>query len=401
MRVRSWRPVLVIVGIALLVAGLETSGEILRHIAEGSEYRVGGVVVAELAVWLTFVLLTPACLWMARRFPIDSTNWMRRVPLHLGAAIVFCLLHLVLDVLAQSALGRLPDGVTLRSFASLVGYYLGVESFIYWGIVGTFMLVQRQREARDRALAAARLEAALGEARLQALRAQLHPHFLFNALNGIAVMAMKGEGERVAHALGELGELLRATLDEDVPQFIPLTRELEFLERYLGLERLRFAARLQVERDVSSEALAALVPSFLLQPLVENAVHHGLSTVAGGSVALVAARDGATLRLEVRDRGPGFGARRAREGIGLANTRARLAELYGAAQSLECVDDPAGGAIVRVRIPYRVAEATGGAGGVDDTGRGAGDAVGGHATAGDAASDQAGAAGRSAANHAP
>ncbi|HTK30402.1 MAG TPA: histidine kinase [Candidatus Saccharimonadaceae bacterium] len=391
MRVRSWRPVLVIVGIALLVAGLETSGEILRHIAEGSEYRVGGVVVAELAVWLTFVLLTPACLWMARRFPIDSTNWMRRVPLHLGAAIVFCLLHLVLDVLAQSALGRLPDGVTLRSFASLVGYYLGVESFIYWGIVGTFMLVQRQREARDRALAAARLEAALGEARLQALRAQLHPHFLFNALNGIAVMAMKGEGERVAHALGELGELLRATLDDDVPQFIPLTRELEFLERYLGLERLRFAARLQVERDVSSEALAALVPSFLLQPLVENAVHHGLSTVAGGSVALVAARDGATLRLEVRDRGPGFGARRPREGIGLANTRARLAAMYGAAQSLECLDDPAGGAIVRVRIPYRVSETT----------SGAGDAGGGRATAGDAASDQAGAAGRSAANHAP
>src|SRR5690349_18115011 len=167
---------------------------------------------------------------------------------------------------------------------------------------------------------------------------------------------MKGEGERVAHALGELGELLRATLDDDVPQFIPLEREMDFLERYLGIERLRFAARLQVERDIASDALAALVPSFLLQPLVENAVHHGLSTAAGGALTLVAAREGATLRLEVRDRGPGFGARPAREGIGLANTRARLAELYGAAQSLECLDDPAGGAIVRVRIPYRLVE---------------------------------------------
>jgi LytS/YehU family sensor histidine kinase len=215
------------------------------------------------------------------------------------------------------------------------------------------MLVQREREMRDREVVAARLEASLREARLSALRAQLHPHFLFNTLNAISVLAMKGENLQVVEAIGHLSKLLRAALERDLPQTIPLARELDVLERYLDIQRLRFSDRLQVTCELEPGTEAALVPALLLQPLVENAIHHGLSTAGTGRVDIRAARSGDSLVIEVQDDGAGFEREEVRsKGVGLANTRDRLVQLYGERQAMECESPVGGGARVRIRLPF-------------------------------------------------
>lgn len=234
------------------------------------------------------------------------------------------------------------------------------------------------------------------DARLRALRAQLNPHFLFNTLNAISVLALKGEQESVVHTLSRLSDLLRLSLDEGLGQEVPLSKDLEIMDMYLDIQRVRFADRLTVRREIDDEVLDALVPSMIMQPLVENAVVHGISMRPGpGLVELRASRHDGRVRLEVRDSGPGFqgasAASAAREidahagrdagatgrdagatgpagdrtdadprrrrssgnGIGLANTRARLEQLYGGNFTFECQDASAGGATVILSIPYR------------------------------------------------
>jgi two-component system LytT family sensor kinase len=168
------------------------------------------------------------------------------------------------------------------------------------------------------------------------------------------VLARRGDGAAVDRALGDLGELLRASFDAP-RQEIPLAEELEFLERYVGLQRIRFPDRLDVSWDVEEAARDCRVPPLLVQPLVENAIEHGLTTARGGRVRVTARRAGDALVIEVADEGPGFAANGAspRDGVGLANVRERLALLYGAAGSLECSDRAEGGGRVRVRLPWR------------------------------------------------
>jgi len=354
MRFRRWLvPTLIVLAASLLLAALETGGLVLRRMLQGREAGWLDVARREVVIWVTFGALAPLAAWMARRFPVRLENWKRRLPLYVIAGPLFCIAHLVLVVVGHGLVGNNPAGFAPGVLGELFGYYVAVEACIFWAITGTFMLVDSRRETRDRALAAARLEAALSEARLRALRAQLQPHFLFNTLNAISVLAMKGDGPRVVRALGQLADLLRATLDDDLPQEIPLARELEFLERYVAIQCLRFPDRLEVVLEIEPAARDALVPAFLLQPLVENAVQHGVGAAAGGRIGVRARREGECLVVEVRDEGPGFSSA-ARDGVGLANTRARLAELYGPGQSLRCVDAPGGGR-VEVRLPLRAA----------------------------------------------
>jgi sensor histidine kinase YesM len=351
-----WRASLAVLAVACLLAALETSGRVLYRSLDGRDNGWWAGAKNIFPVWITMALVVPFCAWMARRFPLDATNWPRRVPLHVLGGFVFCVVHLILDVIVQGWISG-PSGQPLpRQVAWLFGYYVAVETFCYWGVTGTFMLVRREREMRERERVAAELERSLRQVRLEALRARLQPHFLFNTLNAITGLALRGEGERVAVAIGHLGELLRRTLDDDLPQTIPLERELELLDRYLEIQRLRFPDRLRIERRIAPDTLDALVPSFVLQPLVENAVQHGVSAVAGGRIVIAAARRDGLLELEVRDDGPGFGANGSTaSGIGLANTRARLEQLYGSDQALECAVAAEGGACVRLRLPFHEA----------------------------------------------
>jgi sensor histidine kinase YesM len=230
--------------------------------------------------------------------------------------------------------------------------------------VGAFYAIDYQKKysAHERAVAelalkTSRLEGSLARANLEALRMQLNPHFLFNTLNAISVLALKGERQNVVRMLTRLSDLLRLAL-ENAHQVVTLEEDLAFLQPYLEIEQVRFRDRLQVVTDVPPETLDAEVPSLLLQPLVENAVRHGIAQrTAPGLVEIRAFTADGRLVLEVRDSGPGFPADHAavgeRTGVGLANTRARLEQLYGADYRLETVNAPGGGAIVRVVIPFR------------------------------------------------
>lgn len=355
---------IVVVSLVALVAALalglfESVGNVAYHALQGERAELPWTIRRTLPVWLSFALVAPFAAFMARRFRFEPGRRGRDLLAHLVGGLGYVALHLTVLIALQRGPLHHDDG--RHSFAHMLAwlfsYYVAVELCIYGGIVAAFLVARGAREARERATAAAQLEARLAEARLAALRARLEPHFLFNALNGIAALALRGEGPRVAEALGRLSELLRASLDDALPQEIALARELELLERYLEIQRLRFPDRLSVVREIAPEALGASVPSLLLQPLVENAVQHGVAARGGGAVTLVARREGNTLAIEVRDSGPGFSNGNASRGlgVGLASTRERLAVLYGAAQSLETSDGPAGGGVVRLRLPFRAA----------------------------------------------
>jgi LytS/YehU family sensor histidine kinase len=212
----------------------------------------------------------------------------------------------------------------------------------------------RHEEAVHLQSQAAQLQAQLAEARLSALRTQLNPHFLFNTLHAVSTLVER-DPRGVRRMIARLSELLRYTLDGADEQEVPLERELTFLERYLEIMQIRFQGRLEVDTRVEPDVLDALVPTLVLQPLVENAVKHGVSKVEGaGRIAIHARRDGERVLLSVRDNGPGLPSDGApdEEGVGLRNTRARLAELYGPAQSLTLRAADGGGLVAEVALPY-------------------------------------------------
>jgi sensor histidine kinase YesM len=196
------------------------------------------------------------------------------------------------------------------------------------------------------------LRTSLAEARLAALRAQLNPHFLFNTLNAISTLALKGDHAAVTETLGRLSGLLRAALDEHTEE-ISLAREVDFLDDYVAIQQIRFADRLSMQQSIASDTLSGLVPTMILQPIVENAIEHGVNAQRGvGRVKVSAVRDNGMLVIEVRDSGPGFRPDAAHDGIGLANTRARLEQLYGPDYRFEYGSVPEGGASVRIAIPF-------------------------------------------------
>jgi hypothetical protein len=223
---------------------------------------------------------------------------------------------------------------------------------IYWVIVSLAHALRYYRRSRERELSARELEARLTAAKLEALRMQLHPHFLFNTLNAISTLVHR-DPNAADEMIANLSELLRATLDT-TEQEIPLRAEFEFLDRYLEIQRARFGERLQVEKRIAPGLLNALVPTLILQPVVENAIRHGIEPRTGqGLLWLEASSEGGRLELVVRDNGAGLeGETAPAKGIGIANTRARLAELYGAAASLSLANAPEGGCEVRLVLPY-------------------------------------------------
>jgi LytS/YehU family sensor histidine kinase len=223
---------------------------------------------------------------------------------------------------------------------------------VYWLIIAAAHGERLVRTAREKDRRELRLEAQLADARLQALRAQLQPHFLFNALNTISVL-MHENVESADRILLQLSALLRRSLDGSEDHEVTLGEEIGFLERYLEIEQARFGGRLSYEVMVPEQALAARVPTLILQPLVENAVHHGISARAGpGRVAIKASRHGDVLRLSVSDDGRGL-PQHASERIGLANTRARLQLLHADRQRFEVRNADDGGVIAEIEIPWR------------------------------------------------
>ncbi len=308
-------------------------------------------------VWAAF---SPLVVRLGRRLRVERGTWMWAVPVHL---LIGCAVALLQTVLAISLFALLWAALGHEVFWSRwVQDHLIL--FFHWNLVVYAALVaigsaaDYYQEARERERRAAQLEARLAQAQLQALKVQLHPHFLFNALNGIAELIHEDPAAAERMVLG-LGGLLRSLLERAASQEITLAQELEFVRAYLAIEQMRFQDRLSVVWEIDPAALPALVPSLVLQPLVENALRHGVAPRAGASrVTVRAARQGESLRLAVADDGPGF-RRDARagiaEGVGLSNTRVRLRQLYGPDGWLELADAEGGGAEAVVVIPYRTA----------------------------------------------
>jgi two-component system LytT family sensor kinase len=323
-----------------------------------------------IGVWLA-AALTPGVLWLGRRWPIERGVWPSRVALHAAASLVFAAIQVVLiSAIAPLVgfVGELPSTSFAQTLPVIAVVAFHNDAVSYWLLLGLQHGVryyrryqEREKQALRLELQTAELETQLVRARLGALKMQLQPHFLFNTLNAIMVLVRQQRGPEAEETIARLGDLLRFVLDDALAQEVPLRRELEYLGLYLSIEQMRFADRLRIAIDADPAILDAAVPHLGLQPIVENAVRHGVgASEAGGTIRLTASRVADTLVVEVADDGPGFAPEGAsgpaqRRGIGLDNTRARLRQLYGDRASLSIASGRPSGAVVTLVLPYRAA----------------------------------------------
>jgi sensor histidine kinase YesM len=320
-------------------------------------------------VWF---LLTPLILWLGRRLPFEPSRWRRWVAIHLALGVAIALLQLVSESAISRLIGIFPNIMT--SFASTLTFLLMVDFhqtfLIYWGILAAqygFNSYRKYEESKQEALQldlrSSQLQRQLAQAHLSALKMQIQPHFLFNTLNAIMVLVRQQKGPEAEEMLGRLSDLLRCVLEDVNTQEVPLRRELEYLQLYLGIEQVRFQDRLRVEIAADPEILDAAVPHMVLQPLVENAIRHGIGRKsAAGRIRISARCVKGSIEMKIQDDGPGLSKMDACgdgkiRGIGLKNTRARLSRLYGDAASLTVQDDSEGGVAATVILPCRMISA--------------------------------------------
>lgn len=323
--------------------------------------------------WALWLLFLPAVAWLSFRFPVERKSFLRNVALHL----LTCFLVVACNRYASRTIGGIvprPPRPELAGRSSdlkpaklgppgAFGVYLGLRAaldvLVYWSLVGVCQAVASFQNSEERERRAAELEARLTSAKLQALRMQINPHFLFNTLNSIAALVYTNP-RAADEMLGDLSGLLRRSLDSMEEQEITLTQELEFIGAYINIEQKRFGDRLQVEQTIPDELKKALVPALILQPLVENAIRHGIEPRRGpGLISIEARREGMDLHLVVRDDGRGLPGedlnRSGRRGIGLANIQARLQGLYGQDQGFAFGNAEPQGCRVEIHLPFHLA----------------------------------------------
>jgi two-component system LytT family sensor kinase len=350
----------VVAGITLalgLLFGLIDGGQThWRDVMNNKPATWGDALWRSVPSWVLFGALAPGVYLLTQRFRLDRRPRWPAITVHILAATLFAIVHqfgLAMFYVVSNT------GVLLLSLITSKAQWLIAANFaldvgIYCACAGAFHALLFSRDLRARELTASHLQTGLTQARLEALRAQLNPHFLFNTLNAISVLALKRDHENVVQMLSLLSDLLRLSLDGRLPQEIALSDELAFIDRYLELQRIRFSDRLDIGKMIDPATLQARVPSLLLQPIVENAVLHGVAAQRGpGRIDIRTSREGERLHLEVTDTGPGFvdGTGNGSDGVGLRNTRARLFHLYGEAQTLSCRNLETG-ASVTISIPF-------------------------------------------------
>jgi len=299
---------------------------------------VGALMWIPISVWE---------IWLAEHRPLERGRVRERLGVHIASAAAV----IVLRAVAMQALNPWVGWFdTTPSFGQMLIVSTRANLLLYMLILGAAHALHFARRAQERELHAERLEAQITEAKLSALRSQLHPHFLFNALGAIAEL-MHRDVDTADRMIVRLSRLLRLALDESNTKEVTLAHELGCLEPYLELEKLRLGDRLSVTMDIDPAAWEALLPGMMLQPLVENAIRHGIAPrTAPGTVSIRARRADEALLLEVEDDGLGL-AVGAGNGVGLTNTRARLRELYGSVSTLELSGSPGHGTRVRVSVP--------------------------------------------------
>ena len=315
------------------------------------------LLALNLGYWYSWACLTPGILWLSGRFPFDRHTWKLAVPIHIAGVVVATLAHVALAVASRLATyWAIGESTGSWQIEGQRMFFLNFdwEMMTYWTIVGLSHALRYHYEARAREMSAAQLETRLVEAQLQALQRQMQPHFLFNTLNTISAL-MHRDVDAADSMIARLSDLLRMSLERVAVQEVTLKEELDFLSKYLEIEQTRFRDRLTVVFDVQPDTLDVLVPNLLLQPLVENAIEHGIGPRSAPGLITVRTRSvGAMLELDVQDNGVGLSALRLTDfnrGVGLSNTRSRLDHLYGSLHRFEFRQPPEGGLLVLIAIP--------------------------------------------------
>lgn len=348
-----WARLAMQLGLWTLLAGSYTLSGGLSQLSEGQApnwWRVGVWNFSDFYLWM---LLVPLVAWLGRQ--AADGGWRRYAAVHVPASLALSLAQLLAHLAIfwnLSGPGRAPvssfGGFLRMQFA----YSYHFALLLYWVILMVLRGLESRRRLRDERLRSAQLETQLAQAQLRTLRVQLQPHFLFNTLNAISALAL-ADPHQARLMISRLSDLLRLTLEERHALEVPLSRELELLRCYLDIQQVRFQDRLSTQLDVAADTVRAAVPSMILQPLVENALRHGLlDKPEAGRLQIVSRREGGQLYLRVDDDGLGLPDGVA-EGLGLGNTRTRLQVLFGDAASVLLARRAEGGTRVELRFPYR------------------------------------------------
>jgi two-component system, LytTR family, sensor kinase len=337
--------------------------EVVRSRVRGDPIPLGRALVLQVSLAAAWALLTPGIIWLGRRWPLEDGRWPIHAALHLTTSVVvlFALGTLYQAVAGWVGAATAREASLLTRSAQSFAFWFLSDSLLYWTVIFADYAVRQYAAVRDREVHASQLEAQLAQARLASLKMQLQPHFLFNALHTIGTLVRTGQANEAVRIVAGLGDLLRAMLDDAATQEVPLRQELSFLRSYLEIEQIRFSDRLHVVFAVDDETLDATVPHLILQPLVENALRHGIAPAArGGRLIVSARRVDRHLLLSVRDDGRGVEAgngHATQRGLGLANVQHRLAQLFGPDSSVVVEPAPSGGTDARITIPFRLTTA--------------------------------------------
>lgn len=330
--------------------------------AEGMDHAASRVFSWGILTWCAWAPLTPVMVWLARRYSLVGSTWKRNVLVHLPAFLIISAAHsaaatfITLTVKPFDNMGTSPLAFWPRFLSRAQGAF-GSDLLVYGAVIGVCYAFDYYRKYREREFLATQLEAQLAQAQLESLRTQLHPHFLFNTLNGIVGLVRDNKNDTAVTMLVGLSDLLRHALEHATQQEVELREEINFLELYLSIQQMRFSDRLQIKIDIDPDTNRALVPSLILQPLAENALRHGIGrSVASGLVGISSHLENASLKLIVFDNGAGLPENwqlKSSAGIGLANTAARLQQLYGENHRLDVRNRPEGGVEVVIVVPFR------------------------------------------------
>jgi two-component system LytT family sensor kinase len=353
---RMW---LLLLALCLVAALLDATQAYFQAKLEGDAAGQWQRVAFQGAEWLLLAALTPITWYLGRRFPLRRPHLAKALVVHLAGSLVLCIGWAAAGTYVRRTLWHEDRPPLLPDLVSWTLTSLPWSVLLYFAILGCVHAFSYYLEARDREQQAALLSGQLAEARLSALRMQLHPHFLFNSLNAITVLVRDQRTELATRMLELLSDVLRQVLRTDRPHEVAVSEELQLVQQYLAIEQVRFSDRLEVRFEIDDAVLNAAVPRFILQPLVENALRHGVSVRSDRVVVEIGVRrTGDRLQLWVRDDGPGIDASAAGRGVGLENTRQRLQTLYGDAATFVLQPAEGGGAIARVDLPYHTVAET-------------------------------------------
>ena len=353
---------LVVVGVWAFIGVVYAAPIYMEVRSEGMGHSIVKVFAWGIITWAAWAPLTPLIVLMARRLPLVGPRWKQNLAIHIPAFLIFSTLHsaaavaTVLTIRPWDNMESSPTDFWTRFLSRMKGAF-GADLLVYGGVVGVCYAIDYYQKYREREFIATQLEAQLAQAQLDSLRMQLHPHFLFNTLNGIVGLVRDHKNETAVNMLVGLSDLLRHALEHSDQQEVELKEELSFTKLYLNIQQMRFSDRLQIDFDIDPATSRALVPNLLLQPLLENALRHGIGRSAKeGSIRITSKVENGSLLILVSDNGAGLPQNwqlKSGNGIGLANTVARLQQLYGENHRFDIRNRDEGGVEVEVLIPLR------------------------------------------------